>query len=464
MTTLLSLGAVIALAMFLRFDNWGLDLFRILVITLFTILPAVMYYVFMASRKSSLFQEFVSHLGRLGLLRSQRTEEDDLSGSDEGRYFKRTRILSYIDRFEAVYGPVGTRPKAALLEATECSLPPDGARSRSGPEDGRILSPVTAVPVFMATLLIGLGWIQFIPPWSGSVPAEKAANASLHSALLYNELPALFAFLGAYFFSLQMLYRRYVTNDLRASAYVSVSIRIILGVIGAWLLQVVFSANGMLMDQDPYWLLFASFVIGAFPPVLWRVLRDLSSRLLIFGKVVPNLDSDLPLSELDGLTIWHQTRLEEEDVENAFNMANADIIALMVNTKMPPERIVDWVDQAILYACLGREIGNGSSGDDVRSRLSGIGIGTGSALKAALGIAEKDARLQVELRGALSSLHAMALVTRIERFGNIALIDHWRAHCPRSTAHGGIGPSSDPATLALRNGRESISRSDTSSA
>jgi len=35
----------------------------------------------------------------------------------------------------------------------------------------------------MATLLIGLGWIQFIPPWSGSVPAEKAANASLHSAL-----------------------------------------------------------------------------------------------------------------------------------------------------------------------------------------------------------------------------------------------------------------------------------------
>ena len=54
----------------------------------------------------------------------------------------------------------------------------------------------------------------------------------------------------------------------------------------------------------------------------------------------------LPLSRLDGLTIWHQTRLEEEDIENVYNMADTHILSLMLNTKIPANRIIGWADQA----------------------------------------------------------------------------------------------------------------------
>ncbi len=447
-TLLLSLSAVVALAVFLRFDDWGLNLFRILVITVFTILPALMYYVFIASRKRSLLQEFVSNLSRLGLL--QRQCDDDLQQDEASdRYFERTRILSYIDRFEAVYGPVGKASKIELLEATQCSVPSDCDRSISEPAGGRIFSPATAFPVFIATFLIGLGWVQFIPPWNGGEVVKNSGNATLHSSLLYNELPALFAFLGAYFFSVQMLYRRFVTNDLRASAFISVSIRIILGVIGAWLLQVLFKAEAIGPENGMYWLLFASFVIGVFPPVLWRVIRDVSGRMLILGKVVPSLDSDLPLNDLDGLTIWHQTRLEEEDIENAYNMANADIIALLVNTKMPPERIVDWVDQAILYSCLPPANRNGTPDEaNLRTRLLRLGIGNASALKAVVRMVDEDDQLDDDFRSELHGIHLKSFFKRAEGFYNLNLIDHWRASGPRDSTHERIHPESAIASPA----------------
>ena len=68
---------------------------------------------------------------------------------------------------------------------------------------------------------------------------------------------------------------------------------------------------------------------------------------------MPTLKEGLPLSDLDGLTVWHESRLEEEDIENIPNMATADIVDLMVNTRFPANRIIDWVDQAILLTQLG---------------------------------------------------------------------------------------------------------------
>jgi hypothetical protein len=47
--------------------------------------------------------------------------------------------------------------------------------------------------------------------------------------------------------------------------------------------------------------------------------------------------SRLPLSDLDGLTVWHEARLEEEDIENIPNMANADLVELLLNTRLSPE-------------------------------------------------------------------------------------------------------------------------------
>lgn len=58
---------------------------------------------------------------------------------------------------------------------------------------------------------------------------------------------------------------------------------------------------------------------------------------------------------MDGLTVWHEARLQEEDVENIHNMATADIVDLMLSTRFPPHRIVEWVDQSILLSFLAAE-------------------------------------------------------------------------------------------------------------
>ena len=61
----------------------------------------------------------------------------------------------------------------------------------------------------------------------------------------------------------------------------------------------------------------------------------------------------MPLNRLDGLTVWHETRLE--DIENVHNMATADIVDLLVDTRIPADRVIDWIDRAILLTQLGQQ-------------------------------------------------------------------------------------------------------------
>ncbi len=99
-------------------------------------------------------------------------------------------------------------------------------------------------------------------------------------------------------------------------------------------------------------MLALAFVIGVFPQVGWSLLAAMVRGINGYITIIPNLTATQPLSQLDGLTIWHELRLTEEDVENVPNMANADLPDLMLNTRMPPHRLVAWVDEAILLCAL----------------------------------------------------------------------------------------------------------------
>jgi hypothetical protein len=99
------------------------------------------------------------------------------------------------------------------------------------PGDDKARTTETIVPVVVSTFLIALGWLLILP-----LQRPSSDNADWILALtLDHPTPLHFAFLGAYFFSLQMLFRRYVLRDLRPSAYMAISIRIILAVIGTWI-------------------------------------------------------------------------------------------------------------------------------------------------------------------------------------------------------------------------------------
>ena len=56
------------------------------------------------------------------------------------------------------------------------------------------------------------------------------------------------------------------------------------------------------------------------------------------------------LSEIEGLSIWIQSRLNQEGIDNVQNLATADVPALVVGTSYAVTQIIDWIDQAILLA------------------------------------------------------------------------------------------------------------------
>lgn len=480
-------------------ERYQVAALRVIFLVPVCFLPAIMYYLFMTTKKNSLFNEFIMNLDRLGLL--------DLEPK-ESEVERKNRVLAYQQRFEAVYGAVPTNLADLVLVPVAEGRISSERRSTTGTGSGTIadiFSGETAVPVVLSTVLIALGWLITLPPWETAdlttkpdMPVTQAAPAkaqraeqhtgSLIAALIPREsdgtlaiiqpegqpaepsaaqtepqqpeaqspskqptkdprvmsqkwlaafnpesTPVHFAFLGAYFFCLQMLFRRYVRRDLRASAYVSVALRIILAVIGTWVVVATAAAlpTSWLGNRDSAEyssrLLVLGFVIGVFPRVAWQIIQKVTKDT--FGFFLSSLKTELPVNELDGLTVWHEARLEEEDIENIPNMATADIVDLMLNTRIPSDRIIDWVDQAILYTHLGPE----EKKEDVTTRrdiLREHCIRTASGLVEAYnrssnhGDLDKFEHILPTTEGARSPMRS--LIDELGTVPNLELIQTWR--------------------------------------
>lgn len=355
------------------------------------LLPATMYYLFIVTRKDSLLNEYIAILDRLGLTRPSKLKlhcEADSRESYTTLLGPRLRIETYLQRFEAAYGPIGAELRdefiATLLRGFDPNQPTTDTMRlsrRTAVGFTEVFNLATAVPVIVATMLIALGWLVVLPP----VPTISISSASdaWRTSLIPIVGPVGFAFLGAYFFALQALFRRYVRRDLRASAYVSISIRIVLAFIGTWVVGEcvsvlsTFSASTSPMTINTLSVL--GFVLGVFPQVAWQFVRKVMTKITLAEVALPSLSSELPLSDLDGLTVWHESRFEEEDIENIANMATVDLSDLMLNTRIARSRIVDWVDQAMLYVQIGPDRGD-SKQPSTRDRLRALGIRTATSL------------------------------------------------------------------------------------
>jgi hypothetical protein len=57
---------------------------------------------------------------------------------------------------------------------------------------------------------------------------------------------------------------------------------------------------------------------------------------------------ELQLSAIEGLSIWEQGRLRQEGLDNAQNLATADVARLVISTAFTINQLMDWIDQAIL--------------------------------------------------------------------------------------------------------------------
>ena len=338
-----------------------------------SVLPGWLYLQFIALKGTVLYDEYVLNLYRLRI--------DDLANLPKpppgSRYWREWNHLVphehldesvarniYLKKFEAVYG------RSAI---------PESRRQRHDDDDhrpvgrrGQIVEQIQAdafSPVIMCTILLCLGWIAVLQPelYLGLRPF---GNLTLSGFPALPVDPLRFGFLGAYVFVVQGLVRRYFHADLKTHAYVSAMARVILVAALVTAIHPLWTEWGLTPAAE---LAFA-FFLGFFPELGLRVIqRGLGGVLRTFR---PAREERYPLRHLDGVNIWTQARFLEEGIEDMQNLATANLVDLMLHTRMPINRLVDWIDQAFLYIRVDGGRGDDNGGDRALLRRYGIRTAT----------------------------------------------------------------------------------------
>lgn len=381
---------------------------NVLAITL-SVLPGSVYLLFIAAKGQRLYDEFVINLYRLRIDRlgnlpappqhttyyaEWRQANDAVKSASDTD----TRDNLYRAKFEAIYGPraVSTR---GLIDEDDA---PQRVRDRTQ----------TFAPILLATFLIGIGWTLVVQP---------DAIRSLHLVPNFNGAPTVpyealrFGFLGAYWFILQDLVRRYYRDDLKTDGYISAVTRLV--VVALLVLTIGLIPVGTMQQQQ-----VLAFLIGVFPQIGLEVLK--AGVHTSFATVVQTLRTKHPLSSLDGLTIWDQARLLEEGIEDLENLATANLVDVLLSMRVPVARLVDWMDQAILLVHLPYD-----DDEAARKQLQRLGIRTATDMEAAWEEAGTDGREMLSsavFGDAAKPIHGCALLTTLGREANIAHVRAFR--------------------------------------
>ncbi len=226
---------------------------------------------------------------------------------------------------------------------------------------------VSGLPLAIGTVLITLGWTATLLPTAADILGRAAlpGTAVLHAYFLPHQTLFTFGFLGVYFFTLNMLFRRYVRGDLGPKAYSHVAMRVVIAIVLVWVLGALpwgrELAGAAMAAGAPegsaeqvgavaVFLLVTAFLIGIVPESGPAIFHEwVKSRSSLVGRAIPMLQESMPLTELEGITLYDRARLLEEGIENVENLAHHNLVDLMLGTRIPTGRLVDLVDQAILY-------------------------------------------------------------------------------------------------------------------
>jgi hypothetical protein len=242
-----------------------------------------------------------------------------------------------------------------------------------------------------------------------NLPGESVDRALYAGRFLF------WGWLGAYIYSFTLVFRRFMYYDLTPMVFIYVASRFAL----AWVLGgIVGMAFGALSrgaitpaDLNLATICVVVFFIGFFPDQGLDWITAFSKRTL--GQA-GGIAKEQRLSELEGMNIFQQSRLEQEGIENVQNLATAYIAHLVIATPFNLGQIVDWVDQAILlmYA------------NEMYKTLEETGIRCASDFLAAAANEERFAQL-VEATG-ISAARLRLLVLSVESAVNIRQISRFR--------------------------------------
>jgi tetratricopeptide (TPR) repeat protein len=186
----------------------------------------------------------------------------------------------------------------------------------------------------------------------------ESAQAIPSFVVNVNTLQAMrYGFLGAYVFSMQLIYRRYVTYDLQPSVYMSCAVTLIAGLAFNYtafeaIAKVASDPTTATQGAGAGAIAIIAFSLGYFPSLAIKWFDKVAHGALGMRQRRANA---LPLGLIDGLSQLHESRLGDNGIDNVQNLASADIPELLLNTTFTAEQVIDWVDQAILYLYLDQK-------------------------------------------------------------------------------------------------------------
>ena len=158
-----------------------------------------------------------------------------------------------------------------------------------------------------------------------------------------------FGFLGSYIFSVQLVYRRYTTLDLQPSVYMYCALTMISGIAFNFVaFEAINALNNSQGTQTATGLAggiiaIVAFSLGYFPYLAISWFNHVGYTALGIQK---RRSDALPLSLIDGISQFHETRLRDEGIDNVQNLASISIDELLINTRFSAAEIISWVDQA----------------------------------------------------------------------------------------------------------------------
>jgi hypothetical protein len=365
---LLLVVSVVLAASIMFSDDSRVFLIKSTAAALLSIIPGWIYVQFLRTKGPSLYDEYVLNLFRLRI-----DEEANLPAPPQHTTWYPTWKAAhhhvvpesvidnlYRRKFEAVYGPASVSTLGLVKRTGQLSL-----RERTE----------TFGPVVMATIVITLAWALVLQPELLRDINLLGANVELSGRPALPAEALRYAFLGAYAFIILDLGRRYFRDDLKSAAYLSATSRIV----SASALIVAFDAAGWEALVSQRQANAAAFFIGFFPRAGFTWLRAMLPGRL--QTAIPQIESNDPLRHLEGLNIWYESRLIEEGVESMQQLCTASLVDLMLKTRLPVVRLLDWLDQAYLYLHLPKRSDRPEQPPPALIQLRLLGIRTATDLE-----------------------------------------------------------------------------------
>ena len=264
-------------------------------------------------------------------------------------------------------------------------------------------------PMVITTVVLAVGWIvalinlDAIPLGGPEVPLDLSRLFEPESNVLA------FGFLGAYFFAVNSVLRSYVRGDLQPKAYSQITARVLVVAVLASVVAMTELGGNRLVVAVAF---FAGIVPETVLQWTWEGVRQLRPGKAVGHRRAGGRDNERdlmsenqPLTELDGIDLYERARLAAEGVANVEALAHGNLVDLLLQTRIPAGRLVDWADQAVLY--LHTAIGHtalGSHRRDLFDRLRALGIRTATDLL----VATHDAEGRQSLLRAIGARHLSA--------------------------------------------------------